>query len=232
MEKLKQFYDARVASLGETEFLSQVGHTLSGKSLGAETVDLMVSELRTALAPGPDDHVLDLCCGNGVFSRRLAKHAASVTGVDLSPELIRIATSYNAADNIRYFQGDVSGLGKIGALRDRRYARIVMNASLQHFHPNRFGEILEQILGLADDAPVVVFSNVPENGKQKYLFDSWRKRLKRLWLRTTGRDIFGHWWDRQIFERAAERHGLSCDFPPLDPRDPYAAYRMTVRLAG
>ncbi len=41
--------------------------------------------------------VLDLGCGNGYLSRELARRGARVTGVDLSPEMIRLAEEREAA---------------------------------------------------------------------------------------------------------------------------------------
>lgn len=231
MKRIQDFYDSHVASLEESDFLSQVCHTLGGKPLAPEIIALSLADLRGALGPGPDDHVLDLCCGNGLFSKRLADTAATVTGIDFSSQMVRIANTHHGAGNIRYIHGDITRLDDLDAIRDRRYSRVVINAGLQHFHPGQFGDILGDILALTDDAPVLVFTYVPENGKQKFLFNSLRKRLKRLWLRATGRDIFGHWWDRRIFEEAARRHGLACSFPPIDPRIHYAGYRMNVRLS-
>ncbi len=46
------------------------------------------------LAPRRDEAVLDLGCGQGVFTRALAAAAARVTGIDAAPALIRKARAY------------------------------------------------------------------------------------------------------------------------------------------
>ena len=231
MGRLQKFYDTRAISVQEKDFLAQVCHTINGKPIAAETVALMAEELRAALELEPDDQVLDLGCGNGLFSKLLAENVTSVTGVDFSAELIRIASTHNSLGNVRFFHGDITGLGHIEAIRDRRYSKIVMNTGLQHFRPRTFSDILEQILPVASDAPVLVFSYVPENGKQSRFFNTVSKRLKRLYLRLTRRDIFGFWWDRQSLARTASRFGFDCAFPPIDGRIPYAAYRFTAKLS-
>lgn len=43
------------------------------------------------LEPKPGDRILDVACGNGVTSRRLAEAGASVTAVDFAEEMISIA---------------------------------------------------------------------------------------------------------------------------------------------
>lgn len=47
--------------------------------------------IRTLLDPQPGQHILDVACGNGLFSRRLAELGAAVTAFDFSAELIKLA---------------------------------------------------------------------------------------------------------------------------------------------
>ena len=42
----------------------------------------------------PEEHILDLACGQGFFSRAFATTGAQVTGVDISKELIDIADGH------------------------------------------------------------------------------------------------------------------------------------------
>lgn len=48
-----------------------------------------------------DTHVLDLACGQGYFSRIAQRSGARVTGIDIAPELIKIAKAEGPSD-IRY----------------------------------------------------------------------------------------------------------------------------------
>lgn len=61
--------------------------------------------------------VLDLACGNGFYTRKFKQQGASrVVGVDLSPELIKLAQEREAREQlgIEYLVGDGATLGKIG----------------------------------------------------------------------------------------------------------------------
>src|SRR3954466_14870502 len=51
--------------------------------LGAPVVEL--------LAPQPGERILDLGCGDGVLSARLAELGCTVVGVDADPDLVRAA---------------------------------------------------------------------------------------------------------------------------------------------
>jgi SAM-dependent methyltransferase len=75
----------------------------------------------TTLHLVPDLHdarVLDLACGQGLAARALAHAgAAAVTGVDLAPEMIETARSYEASDplGIRYLIDDAQTLATLAA---------------------------------------------------------------------------------------------------------------------
>ncbi|HKU85401.1 MAG TPA: class I SAM-dependent methyltransferase [Casimicrobiaceae bacterium] len=61
----------------------------------------------TMLAQARPRSVLELACGTGLFTRRLAPHAESVTAVDASPEVLAINQSRVAAPNVRYVEADL-----------------------------------------------------------------------------------------------------------------------------
>lgn len=61
--------------------------------------------------PRPCDAVLELGCGTGEFSRRLASLARKVVALDLSAEMVRVARSRSAEwSNIEYVVGDMTTL--------------------------------------------------------------------------------------------------------------------------
>jgi demethylmenaquinone methyltransferase/2-methoxy-6-polyprenyl-1,4-benzoquinol methylase len=51
--------------------------------------------------------VLELACGTGLFTRRLAPRVAQVTAVDASPEVLAINRGRVAADNVEYVEADL-----------------------------------------------------------------------------------------------------------------------------
>lgn len=66
------------------------------------------------LQPRPQDKMLDLCCGQGVFCRLLAEQGvAKVVGVDASTILLDAAKARGAAANVEYVLGDARNLGPI-----------------------------------------------------------------------------------------------------------------------
>jgi trans-aconitate methyltransferase len=55
----------------------------------------LASEVVTLLAPKPGEHILDLGCGDGALTERLAATGAILTGVDASPTMLAAARLRN-----------------------------------------------------------------------------------------------------------------------------------------
>jgi demethylmenaquinone methyltransferase/2-methoxy-6-polyprenyl-1,4-benzoquinol methylase len=91
----------------------------------------------------PGCHILDVACGTGVlFPYYLERRPAGVTGVDLSPEMIRLATEKYRDMRIELLTGDVEQL-KLGT-----YDCIVILNALPHFaDPRRLLAVLSGCLG-------------------------------------------------------------------------------------
>ncbi|MDB6119054.1 MAG: hypothetical protein JWO08_2835 [Verrucomicrobiaceae bacterium] len=58
------------------------------------------------LDPKPQERILDLCCGQGVFSRLLLEKKAEVVGVDASPKLIEAARSRSNSPKAKFLVAD------------------------------------------------------------------------------------------------------------------------------
>ena len=91
-------------------------------------------------------HILDVACGTGVmFDYYLKRNVASVTGIDISPEMAKIAEA-KYADNpkIRVVCGDVED-----AVFNRKFDRIVVYNAFPHFpNPKR---LIRGLAGLLKD---------------------------------------------------------------------------------
>jgi len=79
-----------------------------------------------------DESVLEIACGNGVFTRRMAQLGAYVVASDFSEQLIELAkgrsTSY--ADRIEYHVIDATNEEQLLTLGERRFNAAVCNMAL------------------------------------------------------------------------------------------------------
>jgi SAM-dependent methyltransferase len=208
------YYDDRTAR-APTDLLKQVGHTESGEAISIDMFDRLVEDIALRLDLSPGDDLLDLCCGNGVFTARLASRARSAFGVDFSAGLIDVARSQSSAPNTRFEVADVRRLPRLTPDGDGKFPKVMMYAALQHFPNDSLAPLLGDILALTTDDPVILIGFVPERSRRFAFYDSWPRRLTYLSRKLVGKDVMGSWWNRTDFERAGASHGLTCSFHPI-----------------
>ena len=94
--------------------------------------DAIIEKILDNAEIGPGMDVLDVACGTGVlFDYYLKRDVASVTGIDISPEMAKIAEAkYADQEKIRVICGDVEEFSF-----DRKFDRIVVYNAFPHF-PN------------------------------------------------------------------------------------------------
>jgi ubiquinone/menaquinone biosynthesis C-methylase UbiE len=94
-----------------TDRVAQRPHGRTARAVyGAEDVHSFAWEpVLSALDLRPDDHLLDVGCGGGVFLRRALESGCRATGIDHSPEMARLAKR-TTAGAARIVRGDAAAL--------------------------------------------------------------------------------------------------------------------------
>jgi len=106
--------------------------------------DIIINRILDNAEVGEGMSVLDVACGTGVmFDYYLSRGVTDIVGIDISPEMAKIASAKYAADpRIRVVCGDVEEYAF-----DRKFDRIVVYNAFPHFpHPKRLIKILSELL--------------------------------------------------------------------------------------
>lgn len=99
------------------------------------------SELSEALdAFRPAGSVLELACGPGTWTAQLLRHAADVTAVDASPEMLAIASARVGAERVRFVSADLFRWQP-----DRRYDVVFFGFWLSHVPAARFASFWSMV---------------------------------------------------------------------------------------
>lgn len=227
----KKFWQEYPATAGETEFLRQVGHTIGGEPYSAEVFEAMVESIRQGLRLGPDDVLLDLCCGNGVITVELARSCERVYAADFSETLIGLGRRHNCAPNITYGVLDVRELSSARLGGFAPFTRISMYAALQHLEPDDLEPLLAAMCGHAREHDIVILiGGILDATRQEAFLDTPKKREAYQFYRKQGADRLGTWWEPAAIRRAADKLGLACDIDADSPGRPGGHYRFDARL--
>ena len=106
--------------------------------------DVKIGEILDNAEVGAGMDILDVACGTGVmFDYYLKRDVASVTGIDISAEMAKIATEkYAAEEKVQVICGDVEEYPF-----ERKFDRIVVYNAFPHFpYPKRLIKILAGLL--------------------------------------------------------------------------------------
>ena len=106
--------------------------------------DVKIGKILDNAEVGPGMDILDVACGTGVmFDYYLQRDVASVTGIDIAPQMAKIAAEkYAKEEKVQVICGDVEEYAF-----DRKFDRIVVYNAFPHFpHPKRLIKILAGLL--------------------------------------------------------------------------------------
>jgi demethylmenaquinone methyltransferase/2-methoxy-6-polyprenyl-1,4-benzoquinol methylase len=139
------YYRARAGEYDEW-FLRQ-GQFDLGEDFNARwsgEVDVVADALGSL---APFGRVLELACGTGWWTQRLARHAASVTAVDASPEAIALNRARVRSERVRYVEADLFSWQP-----GDRYDLVFFSFWLSHVPHDRFEPFWEMVSRAGDRA--------------------------------------------------------------------------------
>lgn len=97
-------------------------------SKGTYQSDLILPNILRLLNIEKNEAILDLACGDGFFAREYRKLGAKVIGVDIAPELIKIAKE-NSPEEIQFY---VSQADDLKFLKDNTVDKITIILAIQN----------------------------------------------------------------------------------------------------
>lgn len=105
--------------------------THSAYNASASFVPLLTTEILQWLNPRPTDTILDLGCGDGVLTAKIANMCSSIDGFDASANLLESAkTSYGTLPNVTWRMVDCRYLETSNELENGKYDKVFSNAAL------------------------------------------------------------------------------------------------------
>lgn len=228
-----------VDAQSEDDLFLQVGKTIARQPIPREVFHSMVERIIARLEIGGDDHLLDMCCGNGLVSYELARIAGHVTGIDFADHLIKAAVQFKSSANIDYRVGDVTlpipqlmgeAFGKNGA--GSLPQKFLMNDALAYFDPDTLSTILGNVRDACGDGPIrFLLTGVPNAALKWNFYDTPERRMRHEENQRSGDDTndgLGRWWDAGEVESICVRYGLEVRIE--NQPDDISNYRMDALI--
>lgn len=230
MKDWQHFWNTRPAEIAETEFLKQVGKTVGGTPISKERFEALVSGVIQRLCIQPQDKVLDLCCGNGLITARIASKCKRIIGVDYSEPLIQVARKHHQPENASYYCASVLELPNESLKAEQPFDKVYMYEALQHFKPGDLSTILKTVDALTTPAALVLLASVPDNAKLWNFYNTPERRADYYERKKNGTEAIGTWWEQDFVRSTCTEQGFHCEFLDQNPTLHTAHYRFDLLL--
>lgn len=230
MVDLNEFYDNRAGILFPDDHLKQVGHTVGGKTISEAELKAIVDDIVEILKLSDEDNLLELCCGNGVITKRLSFYVKHIFAIDSSEKLIDVALSKNQNNLISYSMGDILELNEL-LKPEGNYTKVLMFAALQHFKKEQLSEIINLIRPFCHSDFKLLFGFVPDINKRWCFYDTFDKRKQYLFRRLSNTDVMGTWWNKKFIYRVCAEMSLKCEFIDIPENRYGGSYRFHVLVS-
>ena len=225
----REYWEEYPRRFDDTDFLRHVSRTANGGIPIDETeIDIILDQLSAGLQLRRDDTYADLCCGNGLLTRRIADRCARVVGVDFSESMLEIARRHQGAGNIEYVHASVLDLGELFAPGE--FTKIGLIESLHYLSPEQLELLFRAIDAVLAEGGIAYLVGVTDAERIFNFFNTPERRASYEQQKREGREIMGHWWSREELEAAGDTCGFAVELIDQDRRLNTAHYRFDVRL--
>lgn len=226
IEYWKEHFNNNAIKFASSPF-KQVDMTLNGKEVDADQIDFRVKAIVENLSLNKDDVLLDICCGNGLLTDKLAGIVNYIYGVDFSEGLIQIAQKKNQHANVRY---EVSDITKIDLHQYGLINKLSVYSGLQYISIDELDIFLQKIV--VHDKPLLVYlSNVPDKERLWDYYNTDEKKAFYLEKEAEGKPHIGTWFNRNDVAHIAESLGLFYKFLEIDKVLNTYYYRFDILLS-
>jgi SAM-dependent methyltransferase len=190
------------------EVYHQVGRTVGGVPTGEPDIVATSEAILSALRPSPTEIVLDLCCGNGLVTERIAPHCGRLIGVDFSEPLIRIARS--RTPDVKFVVADVTMIDGVLLGVDRVDAAYLA-FTFHNFDEEMASKLLSQLKIIAKPKFRLFLESIPDIDRIKAHYHTPERMAAHRDRKAKGTELIENWWSTNQLIAVARAEGFACE---------------------
>jgi len=204
---------------------AQVGRTLRGEPITHGQLEAIITDVKEVLELRPGDRLLDLCCGNGMITERLADCCASVVAVDMIQKFVVDLKSMKPS--ITALCADVrQGIPDLGP---EELDRVLIYFSLQHFTQSEALRLLDDAYVWLKPGGILLVGDVPDATRIWEFFNSTERKRAYFDVLRRGSLIVGTWFDPRWLTMAAKDIGFEAEIRAQPSELPNSHYRFDLK---
>jgi len=171
----------------------------------------------------PEDTLLDVCCGNGLITNRLARHCKQVVGIDFSKKLIAAAKENTDTQNLSFIEEDAT---RLATSLELKFDKILLYFSFQYLSSTQGALVISEMKTLLKPGGVILIGDIPDQKKFWLYYDSFLKRAFyfKQWLLRQPK--MGKFWSEREMNQLAQQNNLKGKYLSQNIDLPHSHYRF------
>jgi ubiquinone/menaquinone biosynthesis C-methylase UbiE len=222
----KDFWTNHAKSTVSDHAQKQVLRTLNKEPISDAKFRKLLKYIDVKMEISKDDEILDLCCGNGLFTTHFASKCKKVIGVDFAKALIA-QIDLKSQKNISLFVKDVRKIN----FGESTFNKVFIYAGLQYFSNKEALSLFESVARWLKRGGLFFIGDIPDaDGLWKFFNSKEREKVYFDSLRNE-KPLIGNWFDREWLLKLGKYAGFkNVNVLSQLPVFPYAHYRFDMIL--
>lgn len=214
------------AQLRHSDFSRQVGRTFRQVPATGREIDAVAARILGLLDLGGDAVVLDIACGNGLVTSRLADRLGHVTGIDFSEPLIAVARTHFARPNVDYVVCDALDLPPF----NHPFDGAVCCAALQFLDRSQTRKLLGDLSQIVRPGGRLVLADVADADRIWSFYRGWSGRVRWALELVRRRPTIGYWRSAADLTTCGTQTRWSVRIEPQPATEPNHYFRYDAVL--
>ncbi|MFZ1689151.1 MAG: class I SAM-dependent methyltransferase [Flavobacteriales bacterium] len=183
---------------------TQVLRTLNKEPITEQRWRFTLQTLDKVYPVGADDDVLDLCCGNGLFTAHFAPKCRSVTAVDISPDLLH-TLQHRGLPNVTTQCVDM----RTADFPEGAFSRILLYAGLQYIDHAECIALFRRMARWLRPGGLLFVGDIPDRSRLWAFYNTPERQALYFDNLIAGRDVIGTWFDGEWLQPLCASSGFA-----------------------
>jgi 2-polyprenyl-3-methyl-5-hydroxy-6-metoxy-1,4-benzoquinol methylase len=216
----KEFWNEQ-ASVSDPK--AQVGRKVSGNLHADDLLDKIADKIALQMNLQSGDSLLDVCCGNGFLTGKLAPKCKEVFAVDFSEILITKAKEIDSK-NVNWICDDASQFNL-----NKQFDKVLLYFSFQYFESNEMAQlVLANLVRHLKPGGILLIGDIPDADFKWRYYNTFLKRFFAIWSQVKGKNNMGRFWNKNQLANMLNQLGLEVQLVQQENWQPYSWYRFDI----
>jgi SAM-dependent methyltransferase len=223
-EHWARFWSEYQTDVANKDEQSQVLRTRNKQPIDQRKWEITLDTVGQQLELQSDDTLLDLCCGNGLFTAAFGPNIAGVEAVDISPVLTgRLAA--RVLPNVRVSTSDM----RDAQFAQQSFSKVLWYAGIQYIDESDIVTMVRRIRGWMKPGAILMIGDIPDRAKLWDYFNDDTRLAAYFDGLEERKPIIGSWLDAVWLERLCIASGFaSAEAVPQNKELIYADFRYDL----